>query len=97
MTKPIFEILGYEPTPLGVLCLRRRELLSRPGTIVTEITLNHEFLMSSYLTRSEQALASCALAMHRGSDLRVPPLGPERAHAAHISQNVNCDKLAILV
>lgn len=51
------EILAYEPTPLGILCLRRRELLSRPGTVVTEVTLNHEFLMSSYLTESEKALA----------------------------------------
>ena len=42
-----FEILAHEMTPLGVLCLRRRELLREPGTIVTEVTLNHEFLMSS--------------------------------------------------
>ena len=34
----------------GMLCLRRSEWLSHPGTIVTEITLNHEFLMSSYRT-----------------------------------------------
>ena len=33
------EILAYEPSRLGMLCLRRRELLSEPGTIVTEITL----------------------------------------------------------
>lgn len=52
------EILAYETTPLGTLCLRRRELVSRPGTIVTEVTLNHEFLMSSYLTESERQLAS---------------------------------------
>lgn len=55
------EILAYEPTSLGVLCLRRRELLSRPGTMVTEVTLNHEFLMSSYLTESERALATIGL------------------------------------
>jgi spermidine synthase len=69
--KPLFEILAYEPTELGTLCLRRRELLCEPGTIITEVTLNHEFLMSSYLTASEQALSEVALTMHEGTDLRV--------------------------
>jgi len=68
---PLLEILAYEPTELGVLCLRRRELLCEPGTIVTEVTLNHEFLMSSYLTASERALSEIALQMHSGSRLRV--------------------------
>jgi len=52
-----FEILDYQLTPLGTLILRRRELVSRPGIMVTEVTLNHEFLMSSYLTESERALS----------------------------------------
>ena len=65
------EILAYEETPLGILCLRRRELLSRPGTVVTEITLNHEFLMSSYHTDSEQALARIGVEMHGGENLSV--------------------------
>ena len=55
------EILAYEPTSLGTLCLRRRELISKPGTMVTEVTLNHEFLMSSYLTESERVLCSSGL------------------------------------
>jgi len=71
MLKSNLEILAYESSPLGVLCLRRRELLSQPGTIVTEVTLNHEFLMSSLYTDSERALAQTALALHRGNDLRV--------------------------
>jgi spermidine synthase len=71
MTKPKFEILACEDTKLGRLILRRRELLSRPGTIVTEITLNHEFLMSSYLTLSERMLAQHALALHQGQELNV--------------------------
>ncbi|WP_417380765.1 spermidine synthase [Gimesia sp.] len=71
MEPPFFEILAYEPTELGILCLRRRELLCEPGTIVTEVTLNHEFLMSSYLTASEKALSEIALQMHSGSRLRV--------------------------
>jgi len=65
------EILAYETSPLGILCLRRRELLSRPGTVVTEITLNHEFLMGSYDTASERALAQYAIEMHPGEELRV--------------------------
>ena len=65
------EILACEPTPLGMLCLRRRELLGEPGTVVTEVTLNHEFLMSSYHTASERALASVALDMVAGQNLRV--------------------------
>ncbi len=58
---PSIEILAYEPTPLGTLCLRRRELLSKPGTLVTEVTLDNEFLMSSYLTESERVLSSSGL------------------------------------
>ena len=65
------EILAYETTPLGDLCLRRRELLSRPGTVITEITLDHQLLMSSYNTVSERALANEALARHPGNDLSV--------------------------
>lgn len=65
------EILAYEETPLGPLCLRRRELLSDPGTVVTEVTLNHQFLMSSLHNDSERALARFALEMHPGRDLSV--------------------------
>lgn len=65
------EILSYEDTPLGPLCLRRRELLSAPGTVVTEVTLNHQFLMSSHITVSERALAATALEMHPGRGLEV--------------------------
>ena len=71
MSDSKLEILAYEPSPLGLLCLRRRELLSQPGTIVTEVTLDHEFLMSSLYTDSERALARTALELHAGNDLRV--------------------------
>jgi spermidine synthase len=71
MNSSNLEILAYETTPLGDLCLRRRELLSRPGTVITEITLDHELLMSSYNTASERALAEEALARHAGRDLSV--------------------------
>lgn len=39
--------------------------------MVTEITLDHEFLMSSYVTVSERALARLALEMHAGDSLQV--------------------------
>ena len=71
------EILAYETTPLGMLCLRRRELLSKPGTMVTEVTLDNEFLMSSYLTESERALSTmglgrtASLTKNKNADIRV--------------------------
>jgi spermidine synthase len=71
MSPSNLEILAYETTPLGELCLRRRELLSSPGTIITEITLDFELLMSSYNTASERALARESLARHAGRDLSV--------------------------
>ena len=65
------EVLAYEESPLGMICLRQRELLSMPGTVVTEITLDHELLVSSYHTASERALATCALERHPGAALGV--------------------------
>lgn len=69
------KILAYEETPIGLLCLRRRELLSQPGVVVTEVTVNHEFLMSSLYTDSEQALSRIAIEMHGGDQLRVMVAG----------------------
>ena len=83
MSPPSLEILAHEPTRLGLLCLRRRELIGRLGTFVTEITLDHEFLMSSYLTASERALATSALAMHPGQGLRVLVGGLGLGYTAH--------------
>ena len=68
---PLFEVLDIQDTDLGELCLRRRELVSRPGMIITEVTLDHGFLMSSYHTESERRLAEVALEMHEGTDLSV--------------------------
>ena len=65
------EIPACEPTELGILCFRRRHLLCEPCTVVTEVTLNHEFLMSSYLTTSERALSEVKLQRHPDSWLRV--------------------------
>lgn len=71
MSPSNLEILAHESTSLGWLCLRRRRLLSRPDLVVTEVTLDHEFLMSSHCTDSERALARCALEMHDGRELNV--------------------------
>ena len=71
MSKFDLEVLAYEESPVGMICLRRRELLSEPGTVVTEITLDHEFLMSSLVTVSERALARRGLDLHPGTDLEV--------------------------
>ena len=83
MSKLNLEILAYEESPLGLLCLRRRELLSKPGTIVTEVTLNHEFLMSSLYTKSECELARTAIEMHTGSELQVLVGGLGLGYTAH--------------
>ena len=68
---PNLKILAYDDTPLGPLCLRRRELLSKPGVFVTEVTLNHEFLMSSYNTDSEREIANRSVQIHGSDSLSV--------------------------
>ncbi len=80
---PLFEILDQQDTPLGELCLRRRELLSRPGMIITEVTLDHGFLLSSYPTESERRLAEFALALHPGQGLSVLVGGLGLGYTAH--------------
>lgn len=71
MTSPRLEILAYEQTSLGPLCLRRRSTPSDPSQRVTEITLNHEFLMSSLHTDSERELAKIAIAGVASARLKV--------------------------
>ncbi|MDA0283258.1 MAG: spermidine synthase [Planctomycetota bacterium] len=100
MDKPLFEILAYVPTELGPLCLRRRELLCEPGTIITEVTLNHEFLMSSYLTASERALSEVAIQMHSGTGLDVLVGGLGLGYTAHAAlksdQVARCEVIEFL-
>lgn len=66
-----FEILAYEESQLGVLCLRRRRTLREPRCWVTEVTQNHEFLMSSLHTDSEEALARLAIQRVSGNELQI--------------------------
>ena len=65
------EVVACEPSPIGLICLRRRRARSRPDVIATEITLDHQFLMSSVATDSERALATRALELHGGEGLDV--------------------------
>ena len=83
MNRSKLEILAYEDTPLGALCLRRRELLSQPGVFVTEVTLNHEFLMSSYNTDSERAISNRSIQMCGGDSLHALVGGLGLGYTAH--------------
>jgi spermidine synthase len=65
------DVLAYEQSVIGMICLRQRPLPSDPETRVTEITLDHLFLMSDRVTASERALAASGLARHPGTDLDV--------------------------
>jgi spermidine synthase len=63
-----FEVIAHVESPIGVLILRER---SAPVPGVIELTLEHQFLMSSAVTVSERELATRAIALHGGSDLDV--------------------------
>lgn len=76
------EFLAYEESPIGAICLRRRGLLAEPGTVVTEITLDHMLLMSSGNVTSEEALALRSLELHGGRDLDVLVGGLGLGHTA---------------
>jgi spermidine synthase len=97
MSRSNLEILAYETTPLGDLCLRRRELLSGPGTVITEITLDHQLLMSSHNTVSERALATEALARHSGHELSVLIAGLGLGYtAAAVLQSERVERLEVI-
>ena len=57
-----FEELDYQVTPLGDISLRRRSEPRLGGTIVYEVKLGDEFLMSSLFTEAEIQLARLGLA-----------------------------------
>lgn len=65
------EILAAEPTALGLITLQERRAASDPDTRVLEIALDHEFLMSSLSTASEEALSTQGLALCAGDALEV--------------------------
>jgi spermidine synthase len=63
-----FDVIDHTESPLGVFILRRR---TAPVEGVIELTLEHQFLMSSAVTVSERELATRAIAMHGGSDIDI--------------------------
>lgn len=65
-----FKEIAYCPTPIGVVSLRRRRILSIDKDVF-EILLGEEHLMSSLFTASEIALADLALARLHGDELDV--------------------------
>lgn len=57
----LFEELDYWPTPIGALSLRRRREL-KLGIDIYEIKLGDEYVMTSAVTASEEALARLGVA-----------------------------------
>lgn len=87
-----FEVLAAEPTPLGLICLQERTMSGDPATRVTEIALDHEFLMSSHSTASEEALSREGLALCGGDGLRVLVGGLGLGYTAKAA--LACDRVA---
>jgi spermidine synthase len=65
-----------------MIILRQRDAAGAEGPI-TEITLDHRFLMSSLNTVSERALSSFAIKWHGGENLRVLVGGLGLGYTAH--------------
>lgn len=89
-----FEELGYCPTPVGLLSLRRRREM-KLDTDVYEIKLGEQYLMSSLFTVSEIALARLGLAMLDGRDLDVVVGGLGLGYTA--AAVLECDRVRSLV
>ncbi len=66
----LFEELAWRETPMGVISLRRRRLLTL-DLDVFEVLLGDEHLMSSLFTAGEIALSTVGLAAARGDRLEV--------------------------
>ncbi len=58
----IFEELDFESTPLGEISLRRRTEPRLDNTLIYEVKLGDEFLMSSLFVEAEEQLTKLALA-----------------------------------
>lgn len=77
------EMLACAETRIGMICLWRGGLPSDPRTLVTEITLDHTFLMSSHFSASERAFAARAFEMHPKIGAKVLVGGLGLGHTAH--------------
>lgn len=90
---PVFEELDYRKTPLGEISLRRRSEPKLNNTVLFEVKLGDEFLMSSLFTKAEIELAHLGLAALGGDgdnlDVIIGGLGlGYTAVAALENQNV---------
>ncbi len=65
-----FEELDWQPTRMGDLTLRRR-IEPATGSLVYEVKLGDEYLMSSLFTVAEEELATLGLAASGGAELAV--------------------------
>ena len=69
---PNLDVLAYGDSPIGTICLRRRELLASPGTIVTEITTAstyysaEEYHQDYYRQNKEQGYCQMVIAPKLG-------------------------------
>ena len=68
---PIFEELDFQSTPIGDVSLRRRTEPRIANTLVYEVKLDDEFLMSSLFTTGETALADLGLDWLDQTELNV--------------------------
>ena len=59
--KHIFEELDYQPTPLGDISLRKRTEPRLDNTLIYEVKLGDEFLMSSLFVEAEEQLSTLGL------------------------------------
>ena len=90
------EELGYEPTPLGELTLRRRVEPLLQNQEVFEVKLGDEYLMSSLFTESERQLATLGLASLEGElDVVVGGLGLGYT-AVEVLKNKNVRRLLVI-
>lgn len=89
-----FEMLDYQKTPLGNLMLRRRKIPLLGDTVVHEVLLNDEFLMSSLFHAAEEALADLGLAAAVSDPLDVVVGGLGLGYTAAAA--LKCPRLASL-
>ncbi len=75
--------IASEQTSIGMIILQTRELAKPPGTVITELTIDHMMLMSSHNIASEEALSTEAIELHsEGDKLRVMVGGLGLGHTA---------------
>ncbi|HIJ22629.1 MAG: spermidine synthase [Gammaproteobacteria bacterium] len=92
-----FEELDYQETPLGEISLRRRAEPRLGGTIVYEVKLGDEFLMSSLFTESEIQLAKLGLAACEWNELDVVVGGLGLGYTAVAALEVSAVKSLMVI